>query len=231
MTFGTSHPLDNPIWHALSTSQSKFAETSHLARRFPVEVTALAGFLEPTRENYDSLASLMGMGQSAALFLQSPPAPPAGWTIIEISPLVQMVYDGRGTSASEVEMEELNAANAPEMQELAELTKPGPFGRRTHEMGTYLGIRTGGKLVAMTGERLHMPGFTEVSAVCTHPEHLGHGYARALIGEIVRRICNRNEVPFLHVRRENTRAIELYERLGFETRATFQLAVLSWGHG
>lgn len=226
MTLGTSHPLDNPIWHALTTSQSKFAETSHLARRFPVEVTALAGLLEPTRENYDSLASLMGMGQSAALFLQSSPAPPAGWTIIEISPLLQMVYDGRGTFASEVEMEELNAANAPEMQELAELTKPGPFGRRTHEMGTYLGIRTSGKLVAMTGERLHMPGYTEVSAVCTHPEHLGHGYARALIGETVRRICNRNEVPFLHVRRENTRAIELYERLGFETRATFQLAVL-----
>jgi len=231
MTFGTSHPLDNPIWHALTTSQSKFAETSHLARRFPVEVTALAGLLEPTRENYDSLASLMGEGQAAALFLQSPPMPTAGWTIVETSPLLQMVYDGRGTSTTEVEMEELNAANVSEMLELAELTKPGPFGRRTHEMGTYLGIRTGGRLVAMTGERLHIPSYTEVSAVCTHPEHLGFGYARALIGETVRRISNRNEVPFLHVRQENTRAIELYERLGFTNRATFQLAVLSWGQG
>jgi len=231
MTLGTSHPLNNPIWHALTTSQSKFAETSHLARRFPVEVTALAGLLEPTRENYDSLASIMGVGQTAALFLQSPPTPPAGWTINETSPLLQMVYDGRETSTSAVEMEELNAANVAEMLELAELTKPGPFGRRTHEMGTYLGIRSGGRLVAMTGERLHMPGYTEVSAVCTHPEHLGHGYARTLVGEIVRRICNRNEVPFLHVRRENTRAIELYKRLGFANRATLQLAVLSWGQG
>src|SRR6266446_3025164 len=152
MTFGTSHPLDNPIWHALTTSQSNFAETSQLARRFPVEVTALAGFPEPTRENYDSLASLMGEGQAAALCLQSPPAPPAGWTIVETSPLLQMVYDGRETSTSEVEMEELNEANVSEMFELAELTKPGPFGRRTHEMGTYLGIRSGGRIVAMTGE-------------------------------------------------------------------------------
>src|SRR5258707_12383960 len=132
MTFGASHPLDNPIWHALTTSQSKFAETSHLARRFPVEVTALAGLLEPTQENYDSLASLMGTGQTAALFLASPPAPPTGWTIVETSPLLQMVYDGRETSTSEVEMEELNAENVPEMLELAEWTKPGPFGRRTH---------------------------------------------------------------------------------------------------
>jgi ribosomal protein S18 acetylase RimI-like enzyme len=226
MALGTPHPLDNPIWHALTTCQAKFAEISDLARRFPVEVTTLAGFLEPTRESYDSLASLLGTGEAAALFLKSFPAPPPGWTTIETAPLLQMVYEVGGTVASAVEAEELNAADVLEMRALSELTKPGPFGKRTHELGTYLGIRREGRLVAMTGERLHVPGYTEVSAVCTHPEHLGYGYASALITEVVRRICNRGEVPFLHVRQENRRAVELYERLGFTTRTGVQFALL-----
>jgi predicted GNAT family acetyltransferase len=112
------------------------------------------------------------------------------------------------------------------MMELTALTKPGPFGRRTHELGTYLGIRRDGKLIAMAGERMKIPGYTEVSAVCTHPRHTGHGYARILMTEIMRRILGRGETPFLHVREDNTRAIELYRRLGFSERARLHLAVL-----
>ena len=112
------------------------------------------------------------------------------------------------------------------MMELTALTKPGPFNRRTHELGTYLGIRREGKLVAMAGERLKIPGHTEVSAVCTHPEHTGHGYARILMMEIMRRICSRGETPFLHVREDNVRAIELYQRLGFRQRVLLHFAVL-----
>ncbi len=125
----------------------------------------------------------------------------------------------------ELDVAELGVADVAEMMDLTALTKPGPFNRRTHELGTYLGIRRGGKLVAMAGERLKVPGHTEVSAVCTHPDHTGHGYARILMMEVMRRIRRRGETPFLHVREDNVRAIELYRRLAFETRAQVHLAV------
>jgi predicted GNAT family acetyltransferase len=120
-----------------------------------------------------------------------------------------------GRQASSPPIVELDASDSPEMLELTALTKPGPFGPRTHELGHYVGIRDSGKLVAMAGERLKVPGYTEVSAVCTHPDHLGKGYAAALMTEIMRGIRERGETPFLHVRSDNSRAIVIYERLGF----------------
>jgi predicted GNAT family acetyltransferase len=118
-------------------------------------------------------------------------------------------------------------ADVPEMLALTKLTNPGPFGTRTHEMGDYFGIRVNGTLAAMAGERL--PGYTEVSAVCTHPDHLGHGYASALIRLLADRICSRCELPILHVLPDNTRAIQVYERLGFTKRALLRLTVLRYG--
>jgi predicted GNAT family acetyltransferase len=112
------------------------------------------------------------------------------------------------------------------MLALAKMTKPGPFGMRTRELGTYLGIRIEGQLAAMAGERLHLPGYTEISAVCTHPNHVGRGYARTLMVELIRQIRNRNEIPILHVRPENARAIELYRRLGFADRHLSRYAVI-----
>ena len=109
---------------------------------------------------------------------------------------------------------------------LTTLTKPGPFGPRTYEMGDYIGIREDGNLAAMAGERLKIPGYTEISAVCTHPSHLGRGYATAMILELMRRIRQRREIPFLHVRPENRRAVELYERLGFRTRIELQYTIV-----
>jgi predicted GNAT family acetyltransferase len=114
--------------------------------------------------------------------------------------------------------EALAEGAVPEMMALAELAKPGPFSRRTREMGDYFGIRNGGALSAMAGERLHVPGHTEISAVCTHPEHLGRGHAGALTAWMIERIVARGERPFLHVRGDNARAIALYERLGFTVR-------------
>src|ERR1044071_10356575 len=142
MASGASHPLDNPIWHALMTCQAKFAETSGTARRFPVEITTLAGFLEePTPEGYAALASLARLGETAALFLQSSPAPTAAWSVIETVPLLQMLHERGADMTSAVEAEELCAADASEAMALAEVTKPGPFGHRTLELGTYLGVR------------------------------------------------------------------------------------------
>jgi predicted GNAT family acetyltransferase len=121
---------------------------------------------------------------------------------------------------------ELGVADSPEMVELAALTKPGPFGTRTHELGFYVGIRDSGKLVAMAGERLKVPGYTEVSAVCTHPDHIGKGYAQVLMTEVMRRIRERGEKAFLHVRTDNTRAVKIYERLGYRTRVELHYAIV-----
>lgn len=227
-------PLDNPIWQSLNSTHAHFAEIRGGARRFPREVSVLAGLREPTRENFDSLAAMILPGESVGLFLQGPPDLLAPWSIVHHGPLLQMLCENRSTSAAppqktQPEFVQLTKADVPEMLALTKLTNPGPFGARTHEMGDYFGVRVEGTLAAMAGERLRLQGYTEVSAVCTHPDHLGHGYASALLGLITDRIFGRGELPILHVLPENTRAIQVYERLGFAKRAMLHLAVLRYG--
>jgi ribosomal protein S18 acetylase RimI-like enzyme len=234
------HPLDNIIWKALTTRQAEFSESFNQARRFMPEVSPLAGFRQSTPEGYASLAGLLDPRGTIRVFLEAPYQPCAGWSFVARAPMPEMVCDGasaplvRSSSVDgleddpedDPEIVELGARDVPDMLELTTLTKPGPFNKRTHELGTYLGIRRGGKLVAMAGERLKVPGYTEVSAVCTHPEHTGHGYARILMMEVMERIRKRGETPFLHVREDNVRAIALYERLGFSRRVLLHFAVL-----
>lgn len=190
----------------------------------------MAGFREATPEGYESLAGLVVPRGTIGLFLDAPYQPRAGWTLVAGAPMPEMVFEGVSAplsqSSSDPEIVELSAADSPEMMALTALTKPGPFNQRTHELGTYLGIRHDGKLVAMAGERLKIPGYTEVSAICTHPEHTGHRYARILTTEVMRRIRSRRETPLLHVREDNVRAIELYQRLGFRQRVLLHFAVL-----
>ena len=241
------HPLDNIIWKALTTRQAEFAESCNQARRFTPEVSPLAAFPEPTAEGYESLAGLVDAQGTIGLFLEAPYQPRTGWSLLAGAPMPEMVYQGNGTAFPHAsgaslrstgqprrlspheydpEIIELGAADVPDMLALTALTKPGPFHKRTHELGTYLGIHREGKLVAMAGERLKIPGYSEVSAVCTHPEHTGHGYARILMIEVMRSILGRGETPLLHVREDNRRAIELYERLGFRLRVLLHFAVL-----
>lgn len=224
------HALDNVIWRALNTRQAHFAECFERARRFVREVTSLCAFEEPSAQGFADLGELTGAGGTAAVFLDNPYERRAGWDLIAGAPLLEMVCENceghRVQSDSPTELVQLGAKDAAEMVELAALTKPGPFGLRTHELGAYVGIRSQGKLVAMAGERLKVPGYTEVSAVCTHPEHTGKGYAGVLMKEIMRGIQERGEISFLHVREDNTRAVALYERLGFQTRSRLHFAVL-----
>lgn len=193
------------------------------------EVTALCAFEQPNEAGYDSLASLTEKDGTAAIFLDAPYEPHSGWDYVVGAPLLQMVCENGKTAPStnpSAQIVQLGDSDSPEMLELTTLTKPGPFGPRTHELGYYVGIRDRGKLVAMAGERLKVPGYTEVSAVCTHPDHLGKGYAASLMSEVMRCIRERGETPFLHVRADNARAIAIYERLGFRIKWEGHFAVL-----
>jgi predicted GNAT family acetyltransferase len=219
--------LNNPIWNSLTTKQECFAEGDDFARRYPAEVTALAGLKQNTPEAFESLARA-AKSDTIALFCYDPVSIPADWTTVHTSNLAQMICEspkfGEETDTSLIE--ELGLRDSDEMVALTKLTNPGPFGKRTHELGLYLGIHQEGRLAAMAGERQRMPGYTEVSAVCTHPDFQGRGYARILISALLRTIIERGETPILHVREDNATAIRVYEKLGFKIRAVFPFYVL-----
>jgi ribosomal protein S18 acetylase RimI-like enzyme len=222
-------PLDNVIWKALTTCQAHLATIHHNAGKFLADVSLLGALAEPGAEAYASLLSILNPGDRVGLFLPTDSPQVAASKVILSIPLLQMISeDGRfhENNSDAPPFTRLGEADVPEMLALTRLTKPGPFGKRTHEMGEYWGIRQNGELIAMAGERLHLPGYTEVSAVCTHPEHSGHGYATALINMLLQRIRDRGEQPFLHVLPQNTRAVELYERLGFRKRVLLQYVIL-----
>jgi ribosomal protein S18 acetylase RimI-like enzyme len=223
------NPLDNIIWHALTSRQTQFAQACGETRRFVSDVGPLAGFPAPSDKNYEALTELARRGNGTiALFLESPFQPRPGWRVIKGAPLIQMVREnGVEPDASLPLVQPLGAADNDEMIALATLTEPGPFGPRTRELGCFFGIRQQGKLVAMAGERMKVPGHTEISAVCTHPDHLGKGYAAALISKVMQGILQRGEIPFLHSRVDNKRAIELYTRLGFRERSLRHYVVLA----
>jgi ribosomal protein S18 acetylase RimI-like enzyme len=223
------HPLDNPIWESLGTSHARFAESAGDARRFTPAVSLLAGLREPSKDAFASLFALTAAGEAAGLFFAASVPAPEGWTVVREGPLLQMVHGGGEVEGGESAFVELGEADVPEMRALTELTKPGPFSQRTHELGGYIGVREHGKLVAMAGERLRCPGYTEVSAICTHPEHLGRGHARTLTAVVAARIQARGETPFLHVLPGNARAADFYGRMGFAPRVLLHYMLLRRG--
>lgn len=212
-------PLDNPAWHALRGPQAHLAESSEDGRalRFDPDVSVFTALDRQDEGAWASLAELVGPGGSSALFRAHVAPAPRGWQEVFRVPCFQMVA-GELPAVPEVEITPLGAADAPQMQALVELTDPGPFRPRTVEMGRYLGVRRGGRLLAMAGERMHLPGFREVSAVCTHPDARGEGLAAALTARVVERIRAQGEQAFLHVTTTNVAAQRLYAALGFETR-------------
>lgn len=220
------HPLDRPIWEALSTTHAAMAQGDTLAKRYPPGVSPLAALSEQSPEAYASLGRLLAPGEAAVLFLDEPPRPPAGWTLLRDSGLEQRVCAAppEPPRASHT-FETLGPGDVPGMLALAELTKPGPFRAGTIVFGGYIGIRDSGTLVAMAGQRTRPAGYTEISAVCTHPDARGRGYAEALIAALARTIFARGEIPFLGVRPDNDAARRLYERLGFSVRTVLHLAV------
>ena len=221
--------LDNPIWNSLSTAHRNFALGDELAKCYPPEVGPLSGLAEQTAAAYEALRATVAPCAIQVLFLEEPPEQRAGWTLIRGGLLSQMVYAGSRTLETEVpnpQMRRLTPSDVPAMVELARLTEPGPFRNRTHELGAFFGMFAGSRLVAMAGQRTRFPGFVEVSAVCTHPDARGRGYARMLMSAVMELILQERDTPFLHSFADNYAAIRVYEALGFVLRRHFHLAVL-----
>jgi predicted GNAT family acetyltransferase len=214
-----AHILDNPIWNALITGNAALAEGDEEVKLFPADVAPFAGLREIDPSHLARLYERVAPDRVVAIVAPMPIEIPAEWEVVVPVQALQMVYEVLlPPSAVKHELVPLGDQHIPAMLELTALTNPGPFYQRTILFGSYTGIFDGTELVAMAGFRMHPGAFIEVSAVCTRPSHLGRGYARTLITHLVGVIRARSSTPFLHVRADNKRAIEVYEQLGFTTR-------------
>lgn len=222
------HPLDNPVWGSLRGAHAPLAAVASYGDgwggRYQTDVCpfgAVADVGDPA--SWAALASTLH--GEATCVLTDPSTVPEGWDVVAAIPGVQM--DGASVEAADdPDAVALTGADVPEMLELVERARPGPYLRRTVEMGRYLGIRHEGRLIAMGGERLHPPGWTEISAVCTDDRHRGAGLGTRLVRAVAAGVRARDEVPFLHASADNVDAIRLYEELGFTLRRLLTFTVV-----
>jgi predicted GNAT family acetyltransferase len=222
----STHPLDHPIWNALTSRQSRLAEGGALARRYPPAIAPFAAMADMSPPSFAALGGLMSRSDQAVLFTTEPVAAPPEFKILLAATGEQMIGAPVETSVRSAEIITLGVDDVPAMMELTKLTRPGPFTPRTHELGTFLGIRVDGQLVAMAGERMKPADYTEMTAVCVHPDYRGRGYAQMLLGAVSRQISARGVIPFLHVFSDNAAAIALYRRQGMEIRRRIWVTVL-----
>jgi predicted GNAT family acetyltransferase len=226
----SAHVLDRPVWSALSTRQAAFSIGGERARRFVPDIGPFAATRDDDPASLAELAALVPPDGTLLLLQADPIVLPSGFVTVTSAPGVQMVathLDRAAASAGGHAVEQLGEPDYPAMLELATLTKPGPFAARTPALGTFWGIKEGGRLVAMAGERMRQHGFTEVSGVCTHPDARGRGLARMLSAIVAARIADRGETPYLHAYATNTAAIRIYESLGFALRGPVHAAVIA----
>jgi predicted GNAT family acetyltransferase len=215
-------PLENPVHVALTSRHRGIALANGGARRYPFELARFAGLESPSA--IADLLALVDPGQIVAVVTSAELEPPGEWELLRAQRIEQMVADRRPEPPRHQPVV-LGDADVPEMLDLAAVTEPGPFFARTIDLGLYLGIRDGGQLVAMAGERMLLDDYTEISGVCTAPSHQGRGYARSLVAALMHRVFDEGREPFLHVKQENG-ARRLYERLGFRTSRHLHFTVV-----
>jgi ribosomal protein S18 acetylase RimI-like enzyme len=216
----TPHILDNPAWAALTgPHHAHFAERVGSAARYPADVSPFTALADPDDPRaWADLLALVGPGGSTPVSGGGHAEPPEGWETLRSGGGVQLTAGDTVTGRLDPEAVRLGAADVPEILDLVARTEPGPFLPRTIELGAYWGLRDGGRLVALAGERLHPPGWTEISAVCTDQAYRGRGLATRLVLHVAAGIRARGETPFLHAVASNADAIRLYESLGFSLR-------------
>jgi ribosomal protein S18 acetylase RimI-like enzyme len=210
-----AHLLDNIFWNTLNGRHAELSSGNDRARRYAPGFSPIVGFPDPLQPDFAALLPFVDAGERFYCDAWSGPAP-AGWHIEAESTMFRMVWDGAMPERDEApDAVPLGKEHAEQALELALLTRPGPFGPRTIELGEYFGYFEGKQLIAMAGERMAAPGLREISGVCTRPGHQGRGYARRLMLKLIRRQLERGETPFLHVMRANEAAHGLYLRMGF----------------
>jgi len=218
--------LDRPIWTALTTRHAALARGGEGARRYPADASPFAATCDDAPESLAALAALARPGEQM-LFLQAGRVVlPDGLVIREAADAVQMVAEEPFPRLADPRIVPLGPEDSAEMLALAELTKPGPFSLRAQELGRFWGVKSEGRLIAMAGERLKVPGLTELSGLCTLPEEQGKGLGRLLLNHVAGEISARGEKVFLHAYASNVKAIALYERLGFALHREMQVALV-----
>jgi ribosomal protein S18 acetylase RimI-like enzyme len=227
--------LDNPVWHALISGNKNLAEAggNSLVKAFPADVAPFAGLAATDADCFIALDELIPANRVVAVVTPEEIEIPGRWKPILLMELCQMIAPTIGTDPPDhasgpasPDLIPLHSKHIPAMLDLTKLTNPGPFYNRTIEFGNYYGIFAGNQLVAMAGQRLDLGKYIEISAVCTHPDHLGHGYATTLILHLATLIRAQSAIPFLHVRTDNTGAIKIYEKLGFSIRRQMSIRII-----
>ena len=219
-------PLENPVWEALGSKQSHFNIGNQVLKYYPANVSPFVGLQNWNETDLQELIHHLPANRSFSIMITKEIKLPTSFEIIFTTPLYQLYcpilipFANPGVACRKLEITDL-----AQMLELTEMTKPGPFYERTINFGNYVGIFNNNKLIAMAGERLKVNGYTEVSAICTHPDFMGKGYASILLSNISEQIIIEGNVPFLHVRQDNSRAIAVYKKLGFQIRADIYFAI------
>ena len=221
-----SHPLDNPVWAALSGRQQHFTQGTEAVKYFPADVAPFIAMNHWGEDQWPVLFRDMPAGRSFSVLVNDAITLPPAIEVTFSLPLYQLVCPALiPYSKPGIVIRDLVDGDIQQMLSLTAATKPGPFFQRTIEFGNYTGICDGDELLAMAGERLQVNGFTEASAICTKPGHNGKGYASLLLSAVAEKIIAAGDTPFLHVKQDNEAALAVYKKLGFAIRRETYFAV------
>jgi ribosomal protein S18 acetylase RimI-like enzyme len=224
----SSHMLDNLTWYAMTGLHTHLTIGTKLAKRYIPEISIAVAVANHSETAFAELAQIVPTGEMVALAETHPPESLPGWQIHDRFEADQMVCQQDVSEPFTTEgIITLTVADVPDMIELIDAARPGPFTPRSIEMGRFFGIRQDGKLVAMAGERFRLPDYCEISTVCTHPDWQGNGYARRLCSLLIHDNWQKGIIPFLHVNPENSPALRLYESLHFTRRDSLKVVVIS----
>lgn len=221
-----NHPLDRPVWSALTSAQAHLAVEHGEALRFAPSY-AIFGVARTFDEGSLTALAELNAAPDGLATVEAPRSPQPAGEVVLMLPCVQMLCEALTPGGADIAFEALTDADAPEMRALAHLTRPGPFFDRTHQLGDFIGVRENGRLIAMAGERMRVDGFTEVSGVCTHPDARGRGLAATLTRIATARVHARGEAAFLHAVADHASTIRLYESLGYRVRARLDYTVFA----
>ncbi len=219
-------PLDNPIWNSLNSRHASLALARGDARRYPAEIAPFAAIPNASDQSVRDLLDLVPAQERVGI-LNIHPSSWEGWDIQRSFDIAQYVWDQNpGSTESDPSAELLNASHHPHMLELTALAYPAYFRKGTAELGDYFGIIKDGQLCAMAGIRMALDGYQEISAICTHPDHRGKGYARRLTRHLICHIQRQGDTPFLHTESDNAPARRIYDSLGFRLRVVLPFFVV-----